>query len=81
MASRMDAVDPGANSFRIEDETGEVPIAEVAYPQDHRIELVLQRPLQGAARVHGGYGMAPATAPADMERFLPMLAFWGVEIP
>ncbi len=81
VASRMDAVDPEANSFRIEDETGEVSIAEVAYPQDHRIELVLQRPLQGAARVHGGYGMAPATVPADMERFLPMLAFWNVEIP
>ena len=77
----MGAVDSRANSFRIEDETGEVPIAEVVYPQDHGVELVLQRPLQGAARVHGGYGRAPAAVPADVERFLPMLAFWGVEIP
>ena len=81
VVSRMDTIDSEANSFRIEDETGEVSIAEVVYPQDHRIELILQRPLQGAARVHGGYGMAPATVPADMERFLPMLAFWGAEIP
>ena len=80
VVSRMDAVDPEANCFRVDDETGEVPIAAVVYPQDHRVELVLERPLHGAARVHGGYGMAPATAPADMERFLPMLAFWGVEI-
>ena len=81
VVSRMGAVDSRANSFRIEDETGEVPIAEVVYPQDHGVELVLQRPLQGAARVHGGYGRAPAAVPADVERFLPMLAFWGVEIP
>ena len=78
--SRMDTIDTGANSFRVEDEAGEVPVVEVVYPQDHRVELVLERPLQGPARVHGGYGKAPATVPADMERFLPMLGFWGVEI-
>ena len=80
VVSRMDAIDSEANSFRIEDEAGEVPMAEVVYTQDHRVELVPKRSLQGAARVHGGYGMAPATVPADMERFLPMLGFWGVEI-
>ena len=80
VVSRMDAIDSGANSFRVEDESGEVPMAEVVHTQDHRLELVLERPLQGAARVHGGYGMAPATVPADMERFLPMLGFCGVEI-
>lgn len=80
VASRMDAIDLEANSFRVEDAAGEVPVAAVVYPQDHRVELVLERPLQGAARVHGGYGKSPATVPADMERFLPMLGFWGVEI-
>ena len=78
--SRMDSIDLEANSFRVEDEAGEVPVAAVLYPQDHRVELVLERPLQGVARVHGGYGKDPATVPADMERFLPMLGFWGVEI-
>ena len=78
--SRMDSIDLEANSFRVEDEAGEVPVAAVVYPQNHRVELVLERPLQGAAKVHGGYGKAPATVPADMERFLPMLGFWGVEI-
>ena len=78
--SRMDSIDLEANSFRVEDEAGEVPIAAVVYPQDHRVELILERPLQGAAKVHGGYGKCPVTVPADMERFLPMLGFWGVEI-
>ena len=53
--SRMDSIDLEANSFRVEDATGEVPVAAVSYPQDHRVELVLKRPLQGPARVHGGY--------------------------
>ena len=78
--SRMDSIDLEANSFWVEDEIGEVLIATVSYPQDHRVELILERPLQGSARVHGGYGKDPATVPADMERFLPMLGFWGVEI-
>ena len=78
--SRMDSIDAEADSFRVEDETGEVPVTRVVYPQDHRVELILERPLQGEPRVHGGYGKDPATVPADMERFLPMLGFWGAEI-
>ncbi|MDE0966111.1 MAG: hypothetical protein OSB73_23545 [Candidatus Latescibacteria bacterium] len=78
--SRMDSIDVQANAFRIEDEGGQVPVTEVIYPQDNRVELVLGRALQGKATVHGAYGMAPATAPADMERFLPMLGFAGVDI-
>ncbi|NCO33127.1 MAG: hypothetical protein AUJ92_11120 [Armatimonadetes bacterium CG2_30_59_28] len=30
--------------------------------------------------VHGGYGANPDTVPADMERFLPMVGFYGVAI-
>ena len=78
--SRMDSIDPEADSFRVEDEAGEVPVTRVVYPQDHRVELILERPLQGEPRVHGGCGKDPATVPADMERFLPMLGFWGAEI-
>jgi hypothetical protein len=78
--SRMDSIDVQANAFRIEDEGGQVPVTEVIYPQDNRVELVLGRALQGKATVHGAYGMAPATVPADMERFLPMLGFAGVDI-
>ena len=76
----MDSIDAEADSFRVEDEAGEVPVTKVVYPQDHRVELILERPLQGEPRVHGGCGKDPATVPADMERFLPMLGFWGAEI-
>ena len=78
--SRMDSIDVLANAFLVEDEEGQVPVVEVVYPQDHRVELVMGRALQGKATVHGAYGMAPATVPADMERFLPMLGFAGVDI-
>ena len=78
--SRMDTVDLQAVGFRIEDERGEVAVERVIYPQDQRLELVLGRDLEGAAVVHGGYGKAPATVPADMERMLPMLGFWGAAV-
>ena len=78
--SRMDTIDLEAVGFRVEDERGEVAVAQVIYPQDQRVELVLGRDIQGAAVVHGGYGKAPATVPADMERLLPMLGFWGAAI-
>ena len=78
--SRMDSIDLQANAFRIVDERGQVPVTEVVYPQNNRVELVLGRALQGRAVVHGAYGKAPATVPADMERFLPMLGFTDVQV-
>ena len=78
--SRIDILDLEASGFRVEDERGEVTIVRVIYPQDQRVELVLGRDLEGAAVVHGGYGKAPAIVPADMERMLPMLGFWGAEV-
>ena len=47
---------------------------------DATIVLVLSRALQGRAQVHGGWGTDPDTVPMDMERFVPMLGFYGVEI-
>ena len=58
----------------------QAPDLAAARRREDRVELVLERPLQGSAKVHGGYGKCPATVPADMERFLPMLGFGGVEI-
>ncbi len=78
--SRMDSIDEGANCFRVEDDAGEVAIEAVRRPMDATIELVLSRPLQGSARVHGGWGTNPQTVPMDMERFVPMLGFHDVEV-
>lgn len=80
VTSRMDNIDPTANCFRVEDEAGVAPIEKVIHPQGITVKLVLSRPLKGKAVVHGGYGFNPAMAPMDMERFMPMLGFWGVAV-
>jgi hypothetical protein len=78
--SRIDCIDPLANCFKVEDERGAVEITQVVYPMDTTVELVLERPLQGKAVLHGGWGTDPQTVPMDMERFLPILGFYGVQI-
>ena len=78
--SRMDSIDENANCFRVEDDEGEVGVEAVHRPMDATLALVLSRPLVGGARVHGAWGTNPETAPMDMERFIPMLGFYGVEV-
>lgn len=78
--SRIDCIDEAANCFCVEDEEGHVPIAQVQRPMDATIELVLKRKIKAGAQVHGGWGANPDTVPMDMERFVPMLGFYGVEI-
>ncbi|MFW6161301.1 MAG: sialate O-acetylesterase [Planctomycetota bacterium] len=80
VTSRMGSIDPEAHPFRVEDAEGIVPVERIAYPGDARILLVLARPLAADAVVHGAWGTDPATAPLDVERMLPMLAFSGVPI-
>jgi hypothetical protein len=80
VTSRMDTIDRFSQPFRVEDDAGEAPIIEVIYPADSRILLRLERPLQGQGRVHGAYGFNPSIVPMDMERALPMLGFYDVEI-
>ncbi len=80
VTSRMDCINEAANCFAVEDEDGQVPIARVSYPMDHTIILELGRPLNGTAQLHGGWGANPDTVPMDMERFLPMLGFYGLEV-
>ena len=76
----MDSIDENANCFRVEDDEGEVDVEAVHRPMDATLALVLSRPLVGGARVHGAWGTNPETAPMDMERFIPMLGFYGVEV-
>ena len=80
VTSRMDTVDAVRHSFRVEDEAGLVPVEKALFPQDARVKLLLARSLQGRTTVHGAYGLDPATVPMDMERFLPMLGFYGVPV-
>jgi hypothetical protein len=80
VTSRMNTINPTAHSFRVEDENGPVEITEVVYPGSSKILLRLARALGNNAVVHGGYGCDPATLPSDMERLMPMLAFYGVPV-
>jgi hypothetical protein len=80
VTSRMDSLFQADNPFRVEDAGGNVPIEKLVYPADATIRLVLMRRLMGKALVHGGYGASPAIVPMDMERFLPMLGFYGVPV-
>jgi sialate O-acetylesterase len=78
--SRIDTIDPTTHGFRVEDGAGDVAVEKVVYPGNATAQLVLNRALQGPARVHGGYGANPTTVPMDMERFIPMLGFHGVAV-
>jgi sialate O-acetylesterase len=80
VTSRIECIDPTANAFRVEDDEGVVPIASVTYWGNNRVRLVLGRPLHGSAFVHGGYGANPPLVPMDVERFLPILGFYGAKV-
>jgi hypothetical protein len=80
VTSRMDNVDPNASPFEVEDSQGPVPIREVVYPGGALVRLVLGRVLDGPAVVHGGAGLAPASVPMDIERFMPMLGFYNAPV-
>jgi hypothetical protein len=80
VTSRMGTINPAAHSFRVEDDKGPVEITEAVYPGGSTILLRLARAPGGGAAVHGGFGCDPATLPADMERQVPMLAFYGVPV-
>ncbi len=78
VTSRMDTIDPTAICFTVEDTLGKVAIESVTYPGDASIVLKLRRALSGATVVHGAFGIDPPMAPCDMERFIPMTGFYGV---
>jgi sialate O-acetylesterase len=80
VTSRMDNVDPVANCFKVDDGLGSVTISQVVYPGGPIVQLVLERALVGPAVVHGGYGVAPASVPVDIERFVPMLGFYQAPV-
>ena len=81
VTSRMECIDPQAQeTFRVEDDEGDVPITAVAYTGDERVTLTLGRAVAGSAFVHGGFGANPRLVPMDVERFLPMLSFYGVPV-
>jgi sialate O-acetylesterase len=80
VTSRMDTIDPTAVCFTVEDKNGDVEVETVTYPGDASIVLKLGRALIGNTVVHGAFGIDPPIAPCDMERFIPMLGFYGIKV-
>ena len=80
VAGRMDTIDARAIPFRVEDEQGEVPVTKVEYTGTAMIRLLLGRTVAGRAVVHGAFGACPPPAPADMDRVVPMLGFYGFPV-
>jgi len=77
VTSRLNNIDAQACPFRVEDADGLVPVTQVNYPRNATLVLALGRALNGAALVHGGYGLNPAPMPMDIERLLPVLSFYA----
>lgn len=65
--------------FKVEDERGDVPITTIEY-KGKEVHLKLVRSLEGSAVVHGAYGANPPMVPLDIDRMIPMLAFYNVKI-
>lgn len=81
VAGRLSAIGPHEQVFTVEDNQGSIGIDRWSVISCDRIELVLSRPPEGAARVHGAYETNPAAyLPLDIETHMPMLAFYGAPI-
>jgi len=80
VTSRMGTIDPTAIPFQVEDISGLAAVTAIEYPGHDTVRLKLQRPIQGKALVHGNYGICPPTTLMDVERLLPMLGFYGLEV-
>lgn len=67
--------------FRVEDEAGEIGIAEWAIENGADVVLRLERHIIGQAQAHGAAEVdPPAVLPLDSATFLPMLAFYGFNV-
>jgi sialate O-acetylesterase len=80
VVDRLDCFDPASNPFEVKDDMGNVSITRVVYPMNHRIELHIERVLVGKAKVSGGGGENPSVLPLDVDRRMPILAFYQYEV-
>ncbi len=77
---RIDSVEKSAMPFVVEDDNGNVDVTKIEYQGTASIVLQLARPLSGKAVMHGGYGANPPTMPMDMDRMMPVLAFYNFPV-
>jgi hypothetical protein len=69
----------GRSEFLVSDAQGRVGV-QAAVAEGNRVRLTLERPLEGAATVHGGYDIDPPWTLRDLATNLPALAFHAVPV-
>ena len=80
VTSRMDNPDLTNCCFAVRDAQGVAPVRQVTYPGNETICLELERTIQGTSYVDGAPGLYPPPVPMDMERSMPMPAFYEVPV-
>ncbi len=78
--SRLEPLDLVSQCFAVEANGEAVTIRATRFPGGNRVRLHLEKPLAGAAVVHGAGGAAPPPVPLDVERQMPILAFCDVPV-
>ena len=67
--------------FTVEDNLGIVPCQKWSFLAPDRLELTLERDLEGPGLVHGAWQRNPSCfLPTDSQTYLTMLSFYGVPI-
>jgi len=79
VVGRLCNQDSNSPCFKVEDEKGAVDITQIEY-KGSEVYLKLLRRLEGSAVIHGAYGANPPMVPLDIDRMIPMLAFYNVKI-
>ncbi|MEA3431859.1 MAG: sialate O-acetylesterase [candidate division WOR-3 bacterium] len=79
VVGRLCNQDSNSPCFKVEDEKGAVDITQVEY-KGSEVYLKLLRRLEGSAVIHGAYGANPPMVPLDIDRMIPMLAFYNIKI-
>ena len=73
---------PAKLPFTVEDEAGAVALTGCELRGKDTVVLKLDRALRGRTLVHGAAGQNPSRSiPLDVDGYLPMLSFYGFEVP
>jgi hypothetical protein len=80
VATRLQFIAPGEDDFALEDENGSIEVRKVECIAHDRVRLSLARPASPSARVHSALGANPHANLRDVERNMPILAFYGMRV-
>lgn len=74
--SRLESMQSLLTPFVIEDEMGRANILKTVYSNQNTVKLFVEKTLGRKVSVSGGVGENPPTLPIDVERQMPILAFY-----